>query len=72
MSAVTEVLHALGSADEPVTLDRLARDLHSDPREVIAALSVLECQGLALRARDRYVLSRLGRRTVGQRPAVMA
>jgi predicted transcriptional regulator len=64
MSAVTEVLHALGSTDEPVTVDRLARKVHSDRREVLAALNVLECQGLALRARDRHVLSRLGRRTV--------
>jgi hypothetical protein len=68
MSLVTDVLRELGDAGGPSTLDALSGRLRRDPRDVIAALSVLECQGLALRARDRYVVSRLGRRALDRPP----
>ena len=67
MPVVTDVLHSLAEHPDEATVPELARSLHRRPEEVLSALSVLEAQGLALRGRNRYDLTKLGRRIV--RPA---
>jgi predicted transcriptional regulator len=64
MPVVTDVLHTLADHPEKSTVSGLARTLDRRPDEVLSALSVLEAQGLALRGRDRYGLTKLGRRVV--------
>ena len=67
MAVVTDVLHSLAEHPNKCTVVGLARQVDARPDEVMSALSVLEAQGLALRGRDRYGLTKLGHRAV--RPA---
>jgi predicted transcriptional regulator len=71
LSAFTDVLHEMGRAEEPLSLATIADHLERDPRDVIAAISVLESQGLVVRVRTLYGLSRLGRRTAPRAPAAV-
>jgi len=65
MAVVTDVLHTLAERPEKGTIGDLARELDRRPDEVVRALSVLEAQGLALRGRNRYGLTKLGMRMTG-------
>lgn len=61
----------MGRAEEPLSLGAIADRLHRDPRDVISAISVLESQGLVVRVRAQYGLSKLGQRTAPRVPAAV-
>ena len=64
MSVTTAVLVRLAEEPSIATQAELARKLRCDRRDVALALSVLEVQGLVMRGRDRYGLTKLGHRSV--------
>jgi hypothetical protein len=70
LSAFTDVLHEMGRAEEPLSLAALTDRLAREPHDVIAAIGVLESQGLVLRVHTRFGLSKLGRRSARVTTAV--
>jgi predicted transcriptional regulator len=64
MSAVTDVLHAMGEVREPQSIPELAGCIGAEPQEVTSAIGVLGAQGLVAPCRSGYALTKLGQRVV--------